>query len=155
LQMHLRANSLEDRCTALQAVVHDGSKSQARFVLGAGADCSTDRLVGAGVVLPGETIDVEADGLDVWQRRLGRAPNLVKIDFEGAEVLALRGAAGLMNEVRPLLLLALHPQFLPEFDCTASDMVELLRERRYLALDLHGGEVMPEDYAEYWLIPEE
>lgn len=155
LQAHLRANGLGDRCTPLQAVVHDGSTPRACFVLNAGTDCSTDRVVRNGTSVPGRLIDVEADSLDGWRRRLACTPAAIKIDIEGAEVLALRGAAGLMSEVRPLVLLALHPQFLGEFGCTAADAAGLLRERCYAALDLHGREVEPTEYAEYWLVPEE
>lgn len=44
---------------------------------------------------------------DEW-RRTGRAPNIVKIDVEGAEGEVIRGAAALLREVRPLLFLELH-----------------------------------------------
>jgi FkbM family methyltransferase len=45
--------------------------------------------------------------LDEEVRRMGRAPEVVKIDVEGHELEVLRGAAGLLAR-RPVLLLELH-----------------------------------------------
>lgn len=56
-----------------------------------------------------ESIEVTTAGLDelVFERGLP-APDVIKMDIEGGEVLALPGAARLLAEKHPLLLLELH-----------------------------------------------
>ena len=39
------------------------------------------------------------------------APNLMKIDIEGAEYLALRGAKKIINKFKPILLMEIHSIF--------------------------------------------
>jgi FkbM family methyltransferase len=62
----------------------------------------------------GETITVQAVDLDSFVfRRRHPPPQVVKLDVEGGEVLALPGMRRLLAEVRPALLLELHgPQAL-------------------------------------------
>jgi len=57
----------------------------------------------------GESIEVATAGLDelVYERGLP-APDVIKMDIEGGEVLALPGAAHLLADKHPLLLLELH-----------------------------------------------
>lgn len=57
----------------------------------------------------GDSIEVPTAGLDelVYERGLP-APDVIKMDIEGGEVLALPGAARLLAEKHPLLLLELH-----------------------------------------------
>ena len=72
-------------------------------------------LVGIGhdspatVPKPGHQIRVDADALDAiidrWQLR---APNVIKIDIEGAERVAIAGMAQTLERSRPTLLVELH-----------------------------------------------
>jgi FkbM family methyltransferase len=52
-------------------------------------------------------IEVELSTIDRQLEQLG-APDLLKIDIEGAEVAALRGAATLLSEHRPTIICELH-----------------------------------------------
>ena len=56
-----------------------------------------------------DSIEVTTAGLDdlVYEKGLP-APDVIKMDIEGGEVLALPGAARLLKEKHPLLLLELH-----------------------------------------------
>jgi hypothetical protein len=82
---------------------------------------------------------------------------VIKIDIEGAEVVALRGAESVMTAAgtRPVLLVAVHPQFLPEFGCTPRQLTELARQRRFRTFDMQGQAADPVEYAEYLWVPEE
>lgn len=71
-------------------------------------------------------------------------PMLVKIDIEGAELLALRGAGRLLRERRPSLLLSVHPQFLPSFGHTVGDVSALLGGQGY------SWTVLASDHEEHW-----
>jgi FkbM family methyltransferase len=56
-----------------------------------------------------DMIDVEIIDLDAFVFDLGHPePDIIKIDIEGGEVLALPGMRRLLAEVRPLLLIELH-----------------------------------------------
>ena len=63
-------------------------------------------------------------------------PTVIKMDIEGAELLALRGAVELLRgKLRPrLLFIEVHPQFLPDFDSTAKDVTDLLAGAEYRIL---------------------
>jgi FkbM family methyltransferase len=53
------------------------------------------------------TVDVTSLDATLWTEGL-RAPNLIKIDVEGAEVGVLEGASDLLERHRPAILLATH-----------------------------------------------
>ena len=54
-------------------------------------------------------IEVDAIDLDTWSRAsAGGAPDIVKIDVEGAEAAVLRGGHDVFSRHRPLVYLALH-----------------------------------------------
>lgn len=71
-------------------------------------------------------------------------PMLFKIDVEGAELIVLRGMAGLLLRNRPTVLLSVHPQFLPSFHQSAADVAEFLRAHDY------RWELLANDHEEHW-----
>jgi hypothetical protein len=74
-------------------------------------------------------VTVEARSLDslLADGRLP-APTVLKIDIEGAEILALRGANDLLHSAAAprALFLEIHPQMLGAFDATADDVTQLV-----------------------------
>lgn len=105
----------------------------------------------------GEAIQVPVERLDSYLRASLRPPAAIKIDIEGAEVLALRGARGLLchGAARPVLMVAVHPQFLPEFNCGADELITIAAQHHYVWTDLDGRSARPTEYAEYLMIPNE
>jgi FkbM family methyltransferase len=94
--------------------------------------------------LPDEFIPRHSlDGLLLGAIPEGR-PMLVKIDVEGAELVVLRGATGLLRRNRPTLLLSVHPQFLPSFRQSAADVAEFLRACDY------RWKLLANDHEEHW-----
>lgn len=154
LRSHLAANGLQERCTVMQAAVNDGSVDSVCFREDhPDQPLSTNRISSDGIGTP-----VPAESLDRWVGRLGAAPNVVKIDIEGAEVMALRGAERLMAPVagiRPVFMVAVHPQFLPEFGCRPEELEMVASARGYIWQDLAGRRARPLEYAEYLLVPGE
>jgi FkbM family methyltransferase len=152
LRDHITANGLDGWCEAVQAAVADVDGGTLPFTVLSGLHNSMNRLGAAG---SGTKVDVPVGTLDGWLDRLGRPPRLVKIDIEGAEVLALRGAARLLGPKgpRPTLLVAVHPPFLPEFRCSPADLLPLLERYQYVCRDLSGRPSQPTDLAEYLFIP--
>jgi FkbM family methyltransferase len=76
------------------------------------------------------TLDAAAAGLDV---------RLVKLDVEGAEARALRGAEGLLDRSRPDLLVEVEPGHLARQSSAVSDLDALLRRHGYRLFELVPG----------------
>jgi hypothetical protein len=53
-------------------------------------------------------------------------PTFLKLDVEGAEVGALRGAQRVLRECRPRIFIEVHPQFIVRFGQTPADLFEAL-----------------------------
>jgi FkbM family methyltransferase len=81
------------------------------------------------------TIDVEVVTLD-GLLDAGPAPDVVKLDVEGAEVDAFRGATRLLEEHRPTLIVELHE--------TNAEVADLLEDAGYALENLDGPEPVRE-----------
>jgi FkbM family methyltransferase len=69
--------------------------------------------------------------LDDYFGERGVAPDIIKIDVEGAEMDVLRGASSLLKQARPLLFLELHPTKLAGFSSSVPEIVEYLERTGY------------------------
>lgn len=56
------------------------------------------------------------------------APTIIKIDIEGAEILALKGASSLLKSERKprLLFVEIHPTFLKEFNSSEKEIIDIV-----------------------------
>ncbi|MCL4837570.1 MAG: FkbM family methyltransferase [Thermoanaerobaculia bacterium] len=81
----------------------------------------------------GEVVRVEP--LDDLCHRLALAPDLMKIDVEGAELEVLAGGEQTLIEHRPVLLLETHPRELGRLGCSVDEVVQFLEERAFQAVD--------------------
>jgi FkbM family methyltransferase len=100
---NVRMNELESRVTVTHAAVIDAVR-EVPFRRGA-SPATGSAIAAAG----GEPIPVPGISLDYFVMRLGNAPpDVVKIDIEGGETLALPGMIGVLNLTRPILFLELH-----------------------------------------------
>ncbi|MFW6078443.1 MAG: FkbM family methyltransferase [Gemmatimonadota bacterium] len=98
LRRHVEIN----RCgnvRIVEAAVSDRGGA-ARFAAGSGS--GTGRLADAGA------LEVRTVRLDEYCARHGIAPSVLKIDVEGGELAALRGARDLLSRGRPVLFLSTH-----------------------------------------------
>ena len=65
--------------------------------------------------------------------------DFIRMDIEGAELMALEGARGILDRDRPHVLLEIHPAMLAaRFGGTAEQVVELFRDRGYRMFALNG-----------------
>jgi FkbM family methyltransferase len=99
LRRHLKLNRIE-KATVIEAAVAERSGT-IRFE----PDSSTSRgrIGGQG------TLEVRAVAVDEWmEQEDAPAPDLLKIDIEGAEALALRGAQRILTRRRPPIFLSTH-----------------------------------------------
>ena len=72
------------------------------------------------------------------ERRITKV-DFIRMDIEGAELMALKGAAGVLDRDRPHVLLEIHPQMLEaRFDAAAAAVVDLFKARGYRMFALNG-----------------
>ena len=119
-----------DRVIAVEPVAVSDSDSTVQLFTN-GADGNSPSLVRSGesqcVTVPSRSLDsLMAEG------RLPR-PTVIKLDIEGAEILALRGAKRLLTGPdRPrALFIEVHDTYLPGFGSSAGEVHEILREYGY------------------------
>jgi FkbM family methyltransferase len=72
-------------------------------------------------------------------------PSAITIDTEGSELVVLRGAAGVLDHVRPLVWVSIHPEFsIDMYDLTKSDCLQFMADHNYVA------EHLATDHEEHW-----
>jgi FkbM family methyltransferase len=93
----------------IPAAVVDGARS-VRFLVGpSGGMGKADGSAGRTDVTYGEALDMDGLSLDVFVfERNHPPPQVVKMDIEGGEVLALPGMRRRLDEAQPILMLELH-----------------------------------------------
>jgi FkbM family methyltransferase len=86
--------------------------------------------------------DVEVVTIDEVCRAQGVVPRLIRMDVQGAEVHALRGAQETIRRAgdRLVLLVEMHPQCWPAFDVTESIVRDTIRELGLVASPLVPGD---------------
>lgn len=82
-------------------------------------------------------ISIQTISLDTFCRSNNVKPDFVKIDVEGAELLVLRGAANLLSESCPTIILAIHPYWLPA-NQSSQQIFELLTSYGYNIYNSEG-----------------
>jgi FkbM family methyltransferase len=135
LARHLAINGLADRVTIRREAVSNASGT-CRFVdvgTSGGNRIARPQDFTAGVV--------PAVSLDDFCEACGVIPDLVKIDVEGAELQALRGARQTIARRRTSLALfiELHPSIWPAFGVSRVDIETELRHQRLAIEPLEGA----------------
>lgn len=83
--------------------------------------------------------EVHSDSIDAFVRRFGR-PDVIKIDIEGAECLALNGAAGTLSAPdAPQLFIEFHPQEMMVLGGTLERCLQMLQENGYRRYEIVGA----------------
>ncbi len=91
--------------------------------------------------------------LDGFCRSRGLAPEVIKMDIEGAELDALKGAAETLRRHRPLVFLSVHPRHLERLGRSCDELARLIAELGYDCLDAEGRRVEAFRQDEYRLVP--
>lgn len=99
----------------------------------------------AGEVPLGHNVnEVKLITLDTYPVR--RPVHFIKIDVEGAELLAFRGAKELLKKDRPVILSEVHPeQLLKVSGCTVKEFVAEMESYNYRCHHLRGSQLVPLD----------
>lgn len=80
---------------------------------------------------PVRQIRVKIRKLEMLQNELKPRPSLIKIDIEGLEAEATKGADHLLSSVRPTLIIEIHPLQLKLSGSSEEEVFELLKKHRY------------------------
>ncbi|MDX1439939.1 MAG: FkbM family methyltransferase [Rubricoccaceae bacterium] len=78
-----------------------------------------------------ETVEVNATTLDTLMNQFEGRVRFIKLDIEGAELLALRGAENLISAYRPILYLELRESFCKRYGYVPADVFTFLEEKDY------------------------
>lgn len=116
--------ALSDRAGAAPMVVFEAGSGLASFAPQAGG---------------GETIEVPTTTLDALTAPFGDRVAVVKLDIEGAEVRAVRGAGALVQRSAPLFLVEVEPAHLARQGCSSEDLRDALAPAGYVAFSLEPG----------------
>jgi FkbM family methyltransferase len=151
LRDNIALNSVDDRVTIISAAVNDRSNSTKFYI---GPSPGTGKLVksaGRSTITYRESIEVEGISIDDFIYQSGNpAPDILKIDIEGGEVLALPGMSRMLHEKRPVVMIELHGQE------AARVGWDLLKKENYrichMAADFPPILVLQEiDWKSYWV----
>lgn len=99
-------------------------------------------------------VTVEETSLDSYCADRGVIPDLVKIDVEGAEIAALKGADRLLREHRPLLILSFHPGLVLHSGGNISEVHEICARHSYTIRGTDGVPVTKMQFGDYLLTPD-
>jgi FkbM family methyltransferase len=109
LQANLAANQFEQRVSVVPVAVVDEVK-RVHFLIGPSTGMGkVEGSAGRNGLEYTHSFDVQGFSLDDFvYRQDNPIPQVIKVDIEGGEVMALPGMAAVLSEARPLLLLELH-----------------------------------------------
>jgi len=152
LSDHLSLNGVsEGQATIVPAAVSD-TCGRAMFYFDGTAGQST--LSAKHRDVPAATsVEVETVTIDAFCSRRKIAPKFIKIDIEGYELHALRGAELTLRRYRPTVLVEMHPMKWPEIGITAAAAAEFVSQLGYAVLPLQPGGDPFTNYGHVVLLP--
>jgi FkbM family methyltransferase len=96
--------------------------------------------------ISGESATVQVKTLDDICSNL--SPAVIKIDVEGAELLALRGAKTILVKHRPTVIVAVHPEPMRMLGTAPAQLVSYMNDLGYIGMRVDGSEVSDPSFEE-------
>ncbi len=130
LLRNVALNGLQGRIQVVEWAVSDHRGTETLYTDGVEGKSPSLRQVGERGATLVTTNSIDNALLQGWLPN----PSVVKLDIEGAEILALRGMKSLLgSQSRPdRLFVELHPQFLPAFGSSAEECVAIIQSFGYV-----------------------
>jgi len=134
-------NKLEEKIELYPFAISDKAELTSFVTYEHAVDGAGDGLVSTGRVHNDtRIIPIETITLDTFVSRYNLpCVDVIKIDIEGAELLAFNGARTIIEKFRPIIHFELNPLNLRNYPHTASDVVTFLNKYNYEIFDLEGN----------------
>lgn len=87
-----------------------------------------------------DTVNVNAITLDSFSEGLMERITFIKMDIEGAEYFALKGATALLQKHKPVVLIEISQNFLKQYGITEIDFLKLIDQLNYRMFILKSNE---------------
>lgn len=130
LQRNIAANGVGQQVTAFNHALSDSSGSFELFVSpSAGTNASLKNVSGAADARPVLCLSMK---LDQWTANHGIAPDFIKCDVEGAELLVFKGGAATLSAHRPVVFTELLRKWSKPFGYHPNDMIEFFADLGYV-----------------------
>ena len=153
LKSHIALNNIEN-VEVFNYLIGDEDKAEACFY-------EQKQATGMNSIIPdsdkGEFIKTSRKQvcLDSFCKKHDLTPEIIKIDIEGAEIYALRGAKKLLKRCSPVIYLSVHPYHLKQLGSSVEELDSLIDELGYRVKDANGKEVTEYKLDEYILTKKE
>jgi len=143
------ANKLENRLVLENVAISDNN-DDATFVIHGDDGSSGDGLIETNrSLVVGEKISVQTKKIDDWWEKNEKPKiDLIKIDIEGAELLALRGSRELLKNCRPLVFVEICKKNLENYPFNEKDIVDFVHEINYKIKTISDKECTKENISE-------
>ncbi len=108
--------------------------------------------------LPVHKLTVTAVDIDSYVESTNVRPDVIKIDAESAEFEVLKGMVGVLEEIRPVVILEVGDENIPGVK-RCKEVIEWTFQHRYALFGYMGGNVVPVDvkthytYDNVFLVP--
>jgi len=137
LRTHIQLNLLTDRIAAIGCAVSD-TTGEAKFYAHSFNGENTLSAAFARRVPVARPVLVPVTTVDAFCAAHRIAPALLKVDIEGFEIHALRGAKETLRRHRPAVVVELHPMNWPEIGVSRDQAEQTLSELGYRPVPLDG-----------------
>jgi FkbM family methyltransferase len=141
---HLALNEMSNRVSVLPLAVSDQEGSALLYTVANSPENTLSATHGRLPQARGAPVTVTT--IDAFCASRSLVPSLIKIDIEGFEVHALRGARRILDRHRPVVIVEMHPMNWPEIGMTSTQAEQLLGELNYRLRPLDG---QANPFAEY------
>jgi FkbM family methyltransferase len=136
LEDHLALNGVGDRVSVVAAAVSDAVGKSLFYEFGTSGQNTLSPTHSR--IPEAKSVVVDVTTLDSFCDSNKIVPSLVKVDIEGFELHAIRGARKTLRDHAPVLVVELHPMNWLEIGASGQDLGELLAEIGYCVEALEG-----------------
>lgn len=151
LEKHVLANGIKS-ITVVDALVGEDERNDVPFYEAA-SDSGLNTIAPRGTKPGFHATSKRQLSLDDFCDTNRLAPDLIKIDVEGAEIGVLNGARRVIQRSKPTIYLSVHPRQIAELGHTIERLMSAIHEIGYRMFDANNVEVLRPEGHEYILRP--
>jgi FkbM family methyltransferase len=156
LRYHQRRNRMRQMTVVGSAVTETDGELRILHLLNGGLSTRNSLTIGRPQLPFLESAErtvalVSTVRLDTYYEKYEVAPDVIKIDVEGAEGMVLRGAPAILRRSRPVLVVSMHPYWLPDSESTEEILAFTFRHG-YHVKDSRMMKLGPYEIGDYLLV---